>query len=118
MEFCSLTEYPRGERVEIYGSEGTLVIDQVLDPPVVLYRGADDPKGTPLDRRALRHPRLEGRVDQGDRRATSSTAVRDGREPGVTAADSKYVVSLVERAYESAARRRWSTAGSRVADGS
>ena len=48
MEFCSVTEYPRGERVEVYGADGAIVIDQVLDPPVVFYRGDQDPKGTPL----------------------------------------------------------------------
>ncbi len=49
MEFCSVTEYPRGERVEVYGSDGAIIVDQVLDPPVVFYRGDQDPKGTPLD---------------------------------------------------------------------
>lgn len=103
MEFCSLTEYPRGERLEIYGTEGTLVIDQVLDPPAVLYRGAGDPKGTPLKRVPYD---LQGWKPESIRATATDfvAAVRDGREPGVTAADSKYVVSLVELAYESAAR--------------
>ena len=48
VEFCSLTEYPRGERVEIYGSDGTMIIDQVLDPPMVLYRNDRDLSGTPV----------------------------------------------------------------------
>ena len=42
IELASLTEYPRGERVEIFGSDGTLIIDQVLDPPMVLYKGDRD----------------------------------------------------------------------------
>jgi UDP-N-acetyl-2-amino-2-deoxyglucuronate dehydrogenase len=103
MEFCSLTEYPRGERLEIYGSEGTLVIDQVLDPPAVLYRGAGDLKGTPLE--GVPYDILGWKAESIRATATDFVAaVREGREPGVTAADSKYVVSLVERAYESAAR--------------
>ena len=48
VEFSSVTEYPRGERVEIYGTEGTLVIDQTLDPPVVFYAGDQDTEGTPV----------------------------------------------------------------------
>ena len=44
MEFCSVTEYPRGERVEVYGADGAIIIDQVLDPPVVFYRGDQDPR--------------------------------------------------------------------------
>jgi predicted dehydrogenase len=48
VELSSVTEYPRGERVEIYGSEATLIIDQVLDPPMVLYRGDSDHYGTAI----------------------------------------------------------------------
>lgn len=103
MEFCSLTEYPRGERLEIFGSEGTLVVDQVLDPPAVLYRGAEDLEGTPLEDVPYD---IHGWKAESIRATALDfvEAVRDGREPRVTAADSKYVVSLVERAYESAAR--------------
>jgi UDP-N-acetyl-2-amino-2-deoxyglucuronate dehydrogenase len=103
MEFSSVTEYPRGERLEIFGSEGTLVIDQVLDPPAVLYTGASDLEGTPLE--GVPYDILGWKAES--IRATALDfveAVREGREPGVTAADSRYVVSLIERAYESAAR--------------
>lgn len=102
LEFCSLTEYPRGERVEIYGSRGSLVIDQVLDPPMVLYRGDRDPHGTPVGS-------VVYDLDGWKPESIVATAVdfvqaiREGREPGVTATDSRYVVSLVQRAYESAA---------------
>lgn len=103
MEFCSLTEYPRGERLEIYGSDGTLVIDQVLDPPMVLYRDDRDRRGTPVN--SIRYDIAGWKAES--IRATAKDfveAVRQGREPGVNAADSKYVISLVERAYESASR--------------
>jgi predicted dehydrogenase len=108
MEFSSVTEYPRGERVEIYGSRGTLVIDQVLDPPAVLYRGADDPHGMPLENVPYD---LDGWKPESIRATAVDfvAAVRDGRAPSVTAEDSRYVVSLVERAYESA-----TSAGARV----
>jgi len=103
MEFCSLTEYPRGERVEIYGSGGTLIIDQVLDPPMVLYRDDRDdrdPHGTPVD--AIGYD-LAGWKPESIRATASDfvEAVREGREPSVTAIDSSYVVSLVQRAYAS-----------------
>ena len=64
MEFCSVTEYPRGERVEVYGADGAIVVDQVLDPPVVFYRGDQDPKGTPLPC-PVRPRRLEAQLDHG-----------------------------------------------------
>ncbi|MET0926103.1 MAG: Gfo/Idh/MocA family oxidoreductase [Solirubrobacterales bacterium] len=102
LEFSSVTEYPRGERVEIYGSEGTLVIDQVLDPPVVLYRGSSDPKGTPID--SIPYD-IDGWKPESIRATALDfvDAVLADRDPGVTAPQSAYVVSLVERAYRSAA---------------
>ena len=101
VEFSSVTEYPRGERVEIYGSDGTLVIDQTLNPPMVFYAGDQDAQGTPVDSVPydIRGWKAESI------RATASDfidAVRNGRDPGVTAAEGKYVASLVERAYKSA----------------
>lgn len=103
MEFSSVTEYPRGERLEVFGSEGTLVVDQVLDPPAVLYRGAQDLKGTPLD--GVPYDILGWKAESITATAHDFVeAVREGRQPGVTATDSRYVVSLVERAYESAGR--------------
>ena len=102
LEVCSLTEYPHGERVEIYGSEGTLVIDQVLDPPMVLYRGNRDLRGSavasvPYD--------IEGWKAESTGAAVHDfvKAVRTGRSPRVTADEGRYVVSLIERAYESVA---------------
>jgi predicted dehydrogenase len=99
MEFSSITEYPRGERVEIYGSAGTLIIDQVLDPPAVFYRGDGDPHGTP---RPIRYD-LAGWKP----RSVAETAVdfigalREQRPPLVSAAEGRYVVRLVELAYAS-----------------
>ncbi len=102
VEICSLTEYPRGERVEIYGSKGTLIIDQVLDPPMVLYRNDRDLRGSavagvPYD--------IQGWKAESTRATALDfvESVRARRPPGVTAEESRYVVSLVERAYESVA---------------
>ncbi|UJA20864.1 Gfo/Idh/MocA family oxidoreductase [Thermoleophilia bacterium SCSIO 60948] len=102
LEFMSVTEYPRGERVEIYGSEGTLVIDQVLDPPMIHYRGASDPHGTPVE--GIGYD-LEGWKPESIRATAHDfiAAIRDDRPPGVTAEQGRYVVSLVERAYRSVA---------------
>ena len=102
MEFCSVTEYPRGERVEVYGADGAIVIDQVLDPPVVFYRGDQDPKGTPLDvpydLAGWKHNSImAGCQDFID-------AIRTGRETGVDLEQAKYTIRLIEAAYESIAR--------------
>jgi predicted dehydrogenase len=103
IELCSLTEYPRGERVEIYGSGGTLIIDQVLNPPMVFYRNDRDLEGTPVA--GIPYDITGWKAES--IRATAADfveAVRTGREPSVTGEESKYVVALVQRAYESAAR--------------
>ena len=102
VEFSSVTEYPRGERVEIYGAEGTLVIDQTLDPPMVSYAGDQDAQGTPLE--SVPYDIRGWKAESIRATATDFIdAVRNGRDPGVTAAEGKYVASLVERAYQSAA---------------
>ena len=102
MEFCSVTEYPRGERVEVYGSDGAIVIDQVLDPPIVFYRGDKDPKGTALDvpydlAGWKTNSIMSGCQDFVD-------AIRSGRETGVDLQHAKYTIRLIESAYESVGR--------------
>ncbi len=103
IEVSSVTEYPRGERVEIYGSKGTLIIDQVLDPPAVFYRGDKDPKGTPVagvpyDLTGWKRRSIE------DGAADFVAAVRAGRQPSISLDDARYTVRLLERAYEFIAR--------------
>jgi predicted dehydrogenase len=103
VEFSSVTEYPRGERVEIYGSSGTLVIDQVLDPPVVFYRGDQDPKGTP-------DPEIPYDLAGWKRRSIEAAAqdfvaaLLSGRRPAVDLGHARYIVRLLQSAYTSIAR--------------
>jgi predicted dehydrogenase len=102
-EFSSVTEYPRGERVEIYGSEGTLLIDQVLDPPMVFYRGDTDPKGSaveevPYDLGAWKRRSIEAAA------VDFVAAVREGRPAAVDLEQARMTVRLVECAYESIAK--------------
>jgi len=99
----SVTEYPRGERVEIYGSAATLVIDQVLDPPVILYQGDTDPKGTPLKEVAYD---LQGWKRRSIEAAAQDfiVAVRTRKPAAVDLAHARTTVHLVECAYESVAR--------------
>lgn len=103
LEFSSLTEYPRGERVEIYGTEGSLVIDQIVDPPMVLYRGDQDDYGSPVE--SVQYD-LHGWKRKSIMGTASDfiSAIANGREPAISAADAKYVVRLVERSYQSVAR--------------
>jgi predicted dehydrogenase len=98
-EFSSLTEYPRGERVEIYGSEGTLLIDQVLDPPMIFYRGDRDLKGTPVDGVAYDPWWKLHSIEEAARDFVA--AVREGRPAAVDLDQARATVRLVECAYQS-----------------
>lgn len=99
VEFSSLTEYPRGERVEIYGSEGTLLIDQVLDPPVVFYRGDTDPKGTPVEEVSYDPLWKFHSIIAADRDFIA--AVRERRPAAFDLEQARTTVRLVECAYQS-----------------
>ena len=102
VELSSVTEYPRGERFEIYGSAGTLIIDQVLDPPMVFYRGDSDHHGTAISEVPYDLTQWKARsiaVEVGD----FVEAVRVGRPASIDLEDAVYTVRLVEAAYESVA---------------
>ncbi|GAC1348306.1 MAG: Gfo/Idh/MocA family oxidoreductase [Ktedonobacteraceae bacterium] len=43
-----IAEAPWTERLEIYGSKGSLIVDQLANPPVVHFAGSGDVEGTPL----------------------------------------------------------------------
>jgi predicted dehydrogenase len=44
-----IVEAPWTERLEIHGSKGSLIVDQLSDPPVTHFQGIDDLEGTPVD---------------------------------------------------------------------
>lgn len=44
-----IVEAPWTERLEIHGSLGSLIVDQLANPPVVHFKGPDDVEGTPLE---------------------------------------------------------------------
>jgi UDP-N-acetyl-2-amino-2-deoxyglucuronate dehydrogenase len=47
--FNHIVEIPHSERLEIYGAQGSLIIDQLANPPAKLYADPTDYDGTPLD---------------------------------------------------------------------
>jgi predicted dehydrogenase len=99
IEVALSVEVPWGERFEIYGNEGSLICDQLANPPVTMYRSAED-YGTPLstvraDPRSWRNASIRRGA------ADFVRAVREGRPPAVTADDAAYAVRLAECAYRS-----------------
>jgi predicted dehydrogenase len=101
-EFTFTAEIPWGERFELYGSEGSVIVDQLAQPPVIHYAGGDDRDG---------HPLTEVPYNPGGWKVDSIAAgvadfvdaVREGRAPTVTGEDGLHGVLVAERAYESAA---------------
>lgn len=100
-EYCLVAEYPWTERVEVYGSEGSLIIDQLLDPPAVIYRGENDVKGTPLEGVPYN---MSGWKSDSMRLVVEDfvDAALSGRDPGVKLDDARYVQRLLECSYRSA----------------
>jgi predicted dehydrogenase len=91
------------ERLEIYGSKGTLVIDQLRDPPGIIYRGTKDLTGEKLESIAF---------DPAGWKYTAQVAAAESfarslsrQEPFlVDTADAAYAIRVIGRAYESAAQ--------------
>jgi predicted dehydrogenase len=102
-EYTFTAEIPWGERLELYGSEGSIVVDQLSPTPALWFRGSGDLEGTPLEGVAFDPQGWKGAsiaagvVDFAD-------SVREGRPPTVSGADGLHGVLVAERAYESAAR--------------
>jgi predicted dehydrogenase len=106
-EYTFTAEIPWGERLEIYGSNGSIIVDQLLDPPAVYYRGKDDYVGTPItDTVASSHP-VE--YDPQNWKLNSITAgvtefaraIAERRAPPVDPADGLYGIKVVESSYAS-----------------
>ena len=47
-EYSFTAEIPWGERFELYGSEGSVIVDQLSQPPAIHFQGGEDREGHPL----------------------------------------------------------------------
>jgi len=92
---------PHSERLEVYGTTGSLIVDQLTDPPVRFYAEPTDFDGSPV----------EGPVydPMGWHFFSIVEEVKDfihcaaeGRPPPVDPLDCCYAIRVIERAYESA----------------
>ena len=101
-EYTFTAEIPWGERCEIYGSAGSLILDQLCNPPALHYRGAGDYTPQPLAAVPFEPMRwklasiVAGVQDFVD-------AIHDGRPPAVDPWDGYYTLKVVEAAYASVA---------------
>ncbi len=88
-------EIPWTERVEIYGSTGGMIIDQLVDPVARYYQGSGDIEGTivqevPFDPFAWKFNSMMAEVKD------FIAAIRENRPPTVDPADTLFAVKVVE----------------------
>lgn len=99
-EYTFTAEIPWGERLEIYGSMGSVVLDQLADPPVRIFRGKDDFVGSALEEVPYNPVRWKfDSIAKGVQDFVD--AVLEGRSPRVDPMDGYYAVRVAEKAYES-----------------
>ena len=99
-EYSFTAEIPWSERLEVYGTEGTIIIDQLLDPPARVYTGPHDYESRRVEgvKYNPKYWKLES-ISLGVR--DFAIAVLDGRPPRVDPKDAQYGVFIAEKAYES-----------------
>lgn len=99
-EFNFVAEIPWGERLEVYCEAGSLIVDQLANPPAVRFRGCEDysPQpitGAPYNPRGWKTDSIAAGV------ADFVEAVTKGRGPTVDPRDGLYAVLVAEQAYAS-----------------
>jgi predicted dehydrogenase len=99
-EYMFTAEVPWGERLEVYGSEGTLVMDQLCNPPMRRFRGPADLAGEPVGQVAF-DPAGWKRTSIAAGVAAFAAAVARGTPPPVDPKDGCYVMHVIEHAYQS-----------------
>jgi UDP-N-acetyl-2-amino-2-deoxyglucuronate dehydrogenase len=93
-------EIPWTERVEIYGSQGGMLIDQLVDPVVKYYLGSSDidgivVEGVPFDPLGWKFTSMVDEVKD------FVTAVAEDRPPRIDPADALYALQAVEAVQKS-----------------
>jgi predicted dehydrogenase len=109
-QYTETVEVPWGERLEVYGSTGSIIIDQLTNPVGTFYANGTDYKGRPLEGvpyepMAWKYKSMLAEV------ADFIQAVWDDRPPTIDPMDGYYVIKAVEKSYESAAHGRPVTVG-------
>jgi predicted dehydrogenase len=98
--FTFTAEVPHSERLEVYGTTGSLIVDQLVNPPVRFYAEPTDFDGSPVE-----GPEYD---PMGWHYFSFIEEIKDfvqtiveNRPPTVDPLDCCYAVKVIERAYES-----------------
>ncbi len=98
--FSFTGEVPHSERLEVYGTTGTLIVDQLVNPPVKFYADPVDFDGTPAD--GVDYDPMGWHyfsIVEGVKNFVR-TVIED-RPPTVDPMDCCYTIKVIEKAYES-----------------
>jgi predicted dehydrogenase len=98
--FTFTAEIPHSERLEVYGTTGSLIIDQLTNPPVKFYAEPVDFDGTPIE--GLDYDPMGWHyfsIVEEVKDFVRSTV--EGRPPTIDPLDCCYAVKVIEKAYES-----------------
>jgi UDP-N-acetyl-2-amino-2-deoxyglucuronate dehydrogenase len=99
--FTFTAEVPHSERLEVYGTTGSLIVDQLVNPPIKFYAEPVDFDGSPVegpeyDPMGWHYFSIVEEVKD------FVHTVREDRPPTVDPLDCCYAIKVIERAYESA----------------
>jgi predicted dehydrogenase len=102
-EYTFTAEIPWGERLEIYGASGSVIVDQLLDPPAVHYRGKTDMTGRKLD--GVNYDPNGWKIRSiAAGVAAFARSVAEGKPAPVDPHDGLYAIKVAESAYQSVAQ--------------
>jgi len=106
-EYSFTAEIPWGERLEIYGSKGSIILDQLVNPPALHYRSKEDVEGVPVGAVEFQPDRVEHDPKGWKFKSIAAgvsefaRAVAGGSPAPVRAEDGLYTIKVVEAAYAS-----------------
>jgi UDP-N-acetyl-2-amino-2-deoxyglucuronate dehydrogenase len=102
--FTSVSEIPHSERLELYGTKGGILVDQMSDPVVKVFRGSHDfaaqAADVPFGPDAW-HPGGWHYESVLVEVTDFVESLAEGREPLIDSRDAVYALRVVEAAYES-----------------
>lgn len=99
-EYSFTAEIPWGERLEVYGSKGSIIVDQLQNPPARIYRNKGDYESIAIEE--LKYDPKNWKFESiGMGVVDFVSAVRENRPTRVSPEDAQYGVYVAEKAYES-----------------
>jgi predicted dehydrogenase len=103
--FSSVSEIPHSERLELYGTEGGIIIDQMANPVVKVFRGYLDFAGWAVDEVPFGpdgwHPGGWHYESVLEEVADFVGSILENRPPTINSNDCAYSIGVVEAAYRS-----------------